>query len=288
MSKIPPPMAQAVSLRGVWSLCAMDESCLGPIRLEESGAPFHHVGLPLDSAALTVGMRVDGHTQQRAMGPDRVMVIEARQQGAFWWNRPMYSACFYFSDASLAAALGRDIAPWQHGLRTRLELHAPVVARMLRALHADAAAGHPHGTLPGDTLFTALAAQWVAPGQLSHGPLVATISDWRVRRALAYIHAQISDVLTLDGIARAAATSAFHLSRCFRTAVGCSIWQYVLRERARQAVYLMRSSTLSQADIAERSGFATYSSFVAAVKREYGCSPAAIRASLNMPRRGRA
>jgi len=280
MSKIPPPMAQAVTLRGEWSLCAMDRSCIGPIRLQDPGSPFHHLGLPLDAAPLNVGMRIDGHRHQAGMGPDQIMVVAAGQDGEFWWDRPMDSACFYFTDDALAAALGRDITPAQHQLRSRLNLHTPVVARLLRALHADADSGHPHGALPGDTLFTALAAQWVTPNQLKHEPLAATVADRRVRHALAYIHAHLAEPIDLAAIAAAAATSSFHLSRCFRSAIGCSIWQYVLRERARQASALMRRPSLSLADIARDCGFDTYSSFSIALKREFGLAPAALRAAL--------
>lgn len=276
LSKVP---AEAVSLLGVWSSCTMERSRLGPVRFESEAVAFHHIGLPLDAVPPRAGMRVEGRRRQADLQRDQMMVVAAGDGGEFWWDRPMDSACFYFTDAALAATVGRDPDARAHRLRTTADLHDPVVARLLRALHDDAVAGQPHGLLPGDALFAALAARLVMPGSLDNGPLRATIADRRVRRALDFIHAHLDGVLDLESIAAAAATSPFHLARCFRGAVGCSIWQYVLRERAGRARALMGDVSLTMAEVAARAGFETYSSFAEAVKRTYGVAPRQLRAT---------
>lgn len=280
LRKVPPWLQHAVSLRAAWSLCALELSRLGPVHLEGPGMPFHHLGLPLEEVPLKAGMRVDGRRSHASAGRDGINVIAAGDGGEFWWDAPVDSACFYFTSAALGAALGRDIGDQAHGVRSAVSLHSPVLCRLLRALHADARAGQPHGLLVGDTIFAALAAQLVPSGALAHGPLVATIGDRRVRRALEYIHAHLAVRLDVGSIAAAAATSPFHLSRCFRSAVGCSIWQYVLRERARHASMLMRNPDLHLADVSLRAGFETYASFAAAVRREFGVPPAGLRAQI--------
>ncbi len=277
LRKVPPWLEHAVSLRGIWSLCALERSRFGPVYLEGPGVPFHHLGLPLDEAPLKTGMRIDGHRHQAAMGRDEISVIAAGDSGAFWWDRPMESACFYFTDDALAAVLDRDVDERTHDIRSAINRYSPVIGHLLRALHADALAGQPHGRLVGDSIFTAVAAQLVPPGTVSHGPLRATVRDRRVRLALDYIHAHLADALDLQVIAAAAASSPFHLSRCFRAAVGCSIWRYVLRERARRASVLMKDASLTLGDVAQFSGFETYASFVAAVRREFRASPAVLR-----------
>ncbi len=158
-----------------------------------------------------------------------------------------------------------------------------MVVRLLRALHADAANGCPHGALVGDSLFAALAAQLVPSSTLAHDALVATVGDRRVRRALEYIHAHLHGPMRVQEIADAAASSPFHLARCFRAALGCSLWHYVLRERARRAGVLMHRPGLSLAQVAGACGFETYASFVTAVRREFGVSPASLRSSLLEP-----
>ncbi|MFT3757123.1 MAG: AraC family transcriptional regulator [Pseudoxanthomonas sp.] len=267
LSKLPPPLVQR---RGEWSLCAMEQSCIDALSIGEPGAPFHHISLPLGSPP-EIGFHIDGRRGRFDPGPDRLMVFEACADGKAWWNGVYASACFYFTPQAMQVALGSEV---RASLHTRASLHAPVAAQLLRALHADAQAGQPHGALVGDAIFTALAAQFVPGVKMGTGP---RDDDWRVRRALEYIHAHLHEALDLPAIASAAATSLFHFSRAFRAAMGCTPWQYVLRERARNAVALMRDHRVSLVQAAQRAGFETYASFIASVKREYGVTPAKLR-----------
>lgn len=275
LSRVPPDMRHLVSGRGDWTLCAMEHTRIGAIRFDDPGAPFHHLSLPLGGDLPRMGMQVDGRRYLAGWGRDTIGVIEAHAGGTTWWDGPFESACFYFTPQALATALGREVDD-AHAIRTTATRESPVIARLLRALHADAEAGQPHGTLVGDAIFTALAAQLVPGARTGAG---ARGADWRVRRALEYIHAHLAERLSIPAIAAAAATSPFHLSRAFRAALGWSIWRYVLRERARLAVTLMRDASLTLADVAQRSGFDTYAGFIAAVKREFGAAPAKLRAA---------
>lgn len=277
LRKVPPEMATAVSLRATWSHCALERSRFGPVHLEGPGFAFHHLALVLSGEAARAGMEIDGRRDRAWFGPGALSVIAEGHDGAAWWDRPVESACFYFTQHALSAVLGRDVAQHQHDLRTEMIRNSPVVCRLLRHLHDDAMAGQPQGRLRGDTLFLALAAQLVLPAMFSHGPLLVTMADRRVRHALAYIHAHLSAPLSIDAIAAAAASSPFHLARCFRSAVGCSIWQYVLRERARLAAEMIRRDRMGLSQVARRSGFETYASFVSAVRREFGVAPAQLR-----------
>lgn len=177
-------------------------------------------------------------------------------------------------------ALGFDIDDAAHGVRTRAELRAPKVVRLLHALHADAVAGQLHGSLIGDAIFTALAAELVPSSEHRRAVSRSTTEPWRVRRALAYIHAQLTDKLTIATIAANAAISPYYLNRCFRATLGCSIWQYVLIARARHALVLMRDPRPNLTSMVQSPGFETYASFVAAMRREYGAAPANLQRAL--------
>ncbi len=109
---------------------------------------------------------------------------------------------------------------------------------------------------------------------------IARASAIGVRRTLEYIHACLTEDIDVCSIAQAAETSPFHLSRSFRNAVGCSIWQYVSRRRVEVATGLMRDSALTLAEVAGMSGFDSYSTFAATFKAARGVSPARFRASL--------
>ena len=285
LCKVPPDMAHLVSARGAWSFCALECSRFGPIHMDTPGAPFHHIGLQLDDAPLQLGMAADSGRMHGWIHRDDVSIIAADDGGQFWWNREAESACVYFTDAALARALGRPMAQVDHRLNSQLALHSSVISHLLRALLADIRAGQPHGALVGDAIFMALAAQLLPAAALSHDAQRATGQDRHVRRALDYIHAHLDDAtLNLERVAAAAASSPFHLSRCFRSAVGCSPWQYVLRERARTALSLMPHRRLSLEDVARRAGFHAYSSFSATMHREYGLGPARLRDALQNPK----
>lgn len=273
----PPGIGYELLGLGEWTHCTLDHTRIGPVWMEAPAAPFHHLSLPLGRAP-RMQMRVDGRRHRPAFNPGEIQIIAAGESGTGGWDDPFESACFYFTPAALDAAVGLEGGEASRELHTTFGLHDPVAAHLMRALLADAQAGQPHGRLVGDAIFTALAAQ-LAPARLMarrDGPGPAA-PDWRVRRAQDYIHDHLSGPLDLAAIAAAAGTSPFHLSRCFRAATGRSIWRYVLGERARLARSLMRDPALTLTDVAEASGFESYSSFVAAVRREFGLTPKALR-----------
>lgn len=69
-----------------------------------------------------------------------------------------------------------------------------------------------------------------------------------------------------------------HLSRLFSDRVGVSPVTYLLQERTRRAVELLRDSNLTVAEIVTRSGFPSTSALARSVRVETGLSPRALRA----------
>ena len=280
--RIPHEMTEAIVRRGEWSLCAMEHSRIEPAHIEAAGVPFHHLALPLEHVPLKFGLKAEGHRQQFGRNaPDMITMMEAGAGSTSSWDATFESACFYFTTESLALALGFDIDDTAHGVRTRVEMYAPTIVRLLQALHADAASGQPHGSLIGDAIFVALAAELVPSGEHRRAVGRSITEPWRVRRALTYIHARLTDKLTIATIAINAATSPFYLNHGFRAALGCSIWQYVVSARARYALVLMRDPRLNLTGVALSSGFETYASFIAAMQREYGAAPASLQRALD-------
>ncbi|WP_269516142.1 helix-turn-helix domain-containing protein [Brevundimonas subvibrioides] len=273
-----PPMDPTVSVdlvsAGQWSLCRMEHTVMGPVSFDQPPPPVHHLAMPLGTARPRMTMVVEGRVRRPAFGPDEIIAIEAGSCGRGGWDDAFESACFYFQPEAIEAALGRPVGAGDITLHTSTGLKAPIVVHLLQALHADAAAGQPHGVMVGDAIFSALAAQFVTQPVRDGGSAGA---DWRVRRALDYIHANLTDPIDLNSIAMAAATSPYHLARSFRAATGSTIWRYVLKQRARRAGRLMLTTEMSLTQVAYAVGFETYSSFVAAVREEYGMTPMALR-----------
>lgn len=284
LRKLPDDRPDLLRARGQWSSCAMEHSLIPAIELEEPGWAFHHLALPLGPTRPRMVLKVDsGHEHGRAP-PETLTMIQAGVTGSARWDAPMESACLYFTDGAMAGALGVAPEGVRQAIRSRLHYRAPGMARLLRALLADASAGQPHGTLIGDAIFLAVAAQLVPraarPAHASRGG-----EPWRVRTALAFIHAHLGEELDIAQIADAAATSPYYLNRAFRAALGCSIWQYVLRARAQCALALLHDSNATLVQVADAAGFSSYAGFIDAIRRVCGRTPAQVRQAIG-PSRG--
>jgi AraC family transcriptional regulator len=282
LTRVPPWFRHTISRRGVWNLCTLEQSCFGPMHDPTPSAPFHHFGVRLDHGPLKMGWILDGVRTDTDLPWDHVSVIPAGASMKGWWDRPVDFACLYFTPAALMAAAGEEmLTSAKSEIRPAVGVQSPTLCNLVRALHDDAAHGHPYGKMLGESIFVSMAALVVNDGRILHDSAYREgIGDRRVRRALEFIHAHIDAEMDVCAIAQAAETSPFHLSRSFRNAMGCSIWQYVSRRRVQLAAGLMKDPALTLAEVASMSGFESYSTFATSFKASRGVSPARFRVGL--------
>jgi len=89
-----------------------------------------------------------------------------------------------------------------------------------------------------------------------------------------YLNRNLMEPITLDMIEREFFRDRAYLNRCFKSAVGCSIWEYVIRKRIAAARgRLILTGQVSEAFAA--SGFRDYSVFYRNYVKCTGMSPAA-------------
>jgi AraC family transcriptional regulator len=94
-----------------------------------------------------------------------------------------------------------------------------------------------------------------------------------------YIHTYYMRPLDMGDLAKAASLSRFHFIRLFRAIHGLTPFAYLQRKRAAAAARLLRSTNLSQEQVAERVGFESRSTMSRHLRRHAGTGARGLRDS---------
>jgi AraC-like DNA-binding protein len=100
----------------------------------------------------------------------------------------------------------------------------------------------------------------------------------RLDNAMQYIDASCAEPLTVAAVARRAGLSAAHFSVLFKATYGVTFSEHLQRARFKAATRLLRSTSLSAAQVAKKSGFASVTHFHRVFKQQTGLTPGAYRA----------
>jgi len=156
-----------------------------------------------------------------------------------------------------------------------------LVAQLAINLHA---AGDTAPRLYRDALAVALAAQLAHVASRPAAGALAT--EPRILRALDYIEAHLSNDISLDDLAAAAAMSRFHFARAFHKAVGVPPYAYVVARRIERAKELLRTTRFSITEIAWQTGYANPAKFAVQFRKLTGATPGAWRAGTEKSKMG--
>ena len=153
------------------------------------------------------------------------------------------------------------------------------VEHIARALEADMNAGNPSGSLFVGGLFTALIAHLFAlPAPINNTRVALSRKD--LERVQEFVRAHLCEEITVVSLARLTYYSPHHFSCLFKTAMGISPHQFVLRERVRAAAALLAQADVPLSQVAYRVGFAHQSHLHRHFKGFMGCTPAQYRKSI--------
>jgi AraC-like DNA-binding protein len=101
-----------------------------------------------------------------------------------------------------------------------------------------------------------------------------------VNRTARYIEENLGEPIHLDDMARAAASSKFHLLRVFEECAGSTLGRYLGGVRLKVALHLLsepETRRLSVLEVALRVGFEDASAFSRGFHRRYGVTPSTLR-----------
>jgi len=101
----------------------------------------------------------------------------------------------------------------------------------------------------------------------------AKLPQWRLRRALEYIDANLDTPIGLADIAESTGMTRMHFAAQFRRTTGMRPHEYLLRRRIEHAQDLLRQTGGSVLDVALRCGFRSQAHFTTVFKRFVGDTP---------------
>lgn len=132
-----------------------------------------------------------------------------------------------------------------------------------------------------------LTARESAPPEVPRAQIIpwasASTADHALRPIVAYLVAHCHEELSVEGLARTFATNRTSLQARFKKGTGMSVGQYVIQLRVQIAALLLRDTSLTVAEIMERTGFNDPSHFARTFKRHTTRSPSDFRALFRVP-----
>lgn len=103
------------------------------------------------------------------------------------------------------------------------------------------------------------------------------LSDFRMRRLVEYIDANLHRTITLAEMANLCTVSPFHFTRLFKKRVGKNVMQFISDRRVEMAQKLIRTTGLTLAQVAHDCGFSSQSHFTGVFRVTVGVTPAVYR-----------
>ncbi|MFT0862624.1 helix-turn-helix domain-containing protein [Ancylobacter sp. G4_0304] len=241
-----------------------------------AGFASRAAALPPDGARDALSLRLDHMGVVLAIGPAGAARRPKAADGA-----PVIHLA--------VGASGLDHAPLLADAAPIPRTADPVIDRLSRALDAAENSDREFGGLYADALRLAIVTR-VLSGHLdgqdaqvleTEEPEAAPaqrrpksgLPKWRLKRVVAYIDENLSESVSLAGMAAAAGLSRMHFAAQFRVATGQRPHEFLLRRRVERAQAMMLETRDSLVEIALAVGFQTQAHFTTVFRRFVGDTP---------------
>ena len=180
-----------------------------------------------------------------------------------------------------------DREPATHRLHETIGVEDPLLEQVFRAILALSERQHS-SRLQMDALLTVFAvallerhstAGRLAPGHGAGPRRRGGLAGWQLRRVIDYMNANMSEDMTLGGLAALTGLSRAHFFRAFRQSLGRSPGQFRAETRMQHARVLLETTTLPVEEVAHAVGYANARHFASAFAERVGLSPRLFRIS---------
>jgi AraC family transcriptional regulator len=227
--------------------------------------------------------KAEGRSVDGVSGPGSVNIVPAHFKATWECWGSSRNVDLHIPDAFLSRVIEEnwDVDPRRVEILPQFLISDRIVETVLAQLKFEAQKNSPSGTQYAESASEFLAHHIVhAHSSLSVLPQLFSggLTGRRLRIVLDYIQDNISERITLRGLAELAGVSARHFERAFRQSVGVPLNAYVIDQRVATArMLLMMKPPLPVETIATRAGFSSSSHLASAFRRRFGCSPAQFR-----------
>jgi AraC family transcriptional regulator len=227
---------------------------------------------------------LDGQFQAEAQTPGTVGLMPADVTHRSAWNR---EAQFMFCalEPLFLKQIGMDLV---NPDRIQLIPHFstvqdPLIYGILLGLREELTSGGLGGTLYVDQLKNTLGIHLLRKYCTSTPKIVNysnELSSVKRQKAISYIKAHLDREIKLEAIAAEVGMSQYYFSRLFKQSIGVSPYQYVMQQRIERTQYLLKTTSLSIAAIAEKVGFSHQNQLTVQFCKVIGTPPSQYRQKL--------
>ena len=213
-----------------------------------------------------------------------IAVCAHEQEESVRWSAGSHVISVSLDQARIATAAAELVPGGRFEMLPVVAGHAPRLAAMLHALHAEQATGYASGRLFVDGMELAIAALLATRqnGMAGRVPVQRdALAPHCMKRVADYIDTHLDTSLPLADLARCAGLSEGHFSRLFRTSFDMTPHQFVLRRRIARAKSLLASTPHPVLEVGVMCGFPNPQHFARVFHRMAGLAPSAFRAACN-------
>ncbi|GAB4386768.1 MAG: AraC family transcriptional regulator [Elainellaceae cyanobacterium] len=226
----------------------------------------------------------DGRRQREQIGGgNNIVIAPATVLHQATWNQDSSFSLVFVEPDYLIQVARESIMSERVQLTAHFAMPDPFIHQIGRSLISELETDQPHSRLFVNSLTIALAIHLLRHYSDLHQPLREDpnrLPQRKLRQAIAYINEHFVTDLTIAAIADELEMSQYYFSRLFKRSMGVSPYQYVMQQRIDRAKYLLRTTSLSVADIALQSGFSNQNQLAIQFRKFTGTTPIEYRKQL--------
>jgi AraC family transcriptional regulator len=235
----------------------------------------HTIVIFPDQPPSTIERSFDGLRKQEQVRVGDIVVIPAHvPTGACWHGK---AECIFlgFEPKDFANLIHEAVHPDRVELCPKFATADPLVYQVGLALKIELAANPSSSRFYAESAKAFLAAHLVQHYCTRKPRLEITrgLPQRKLNQALEYIHAHLSEDVSLEAIATHLDMSSYYFCRLFKQSTGTTPYQYLIQQRVEYAKQLLAQQKLSVTEVAFAAGFASHGHLNRYFKRLVGVTP---------------